>query len=169
MKTFLLIALLLAVSACSQPATDLPTSTNMKNSVALQPNAPQSGTVQILLPVDTSVFNDCTGEFVDLLGTDHLIVHETINGNNANLNFSENFQDIIGTGETSGDSYSTTSTIHDHITAHKGQSISAQQKIVMTGPTTQLTVFLQLHITISANGDVTAFLDSFTTSCVSLI
>jgi hypothetical protein len=169
MKKLLLIALLLAVSACSQTAPDLPTTTSTTNSiVALQTGAPQSGTVQISLPVDTTVNNDCAGELVDLAGTDHLIIHETINGNNTNINFSENFKDIVGIGETSGDGYFTTSTSHDHITAHKGQTVSGQQKLVMTGPTTQLTVFLQLHFTINSNGEVTAFVDTFTSSCVSL-
>jgi hypothetical protein len=72
---------------------------------------------------------------------------------------------VIGTGETSGDTYTTTSILHNHITAHKGQSVSGQQKLVMTGPTSQLTVIMQLHFTINANGGVTAFLDSFTSSC----
>jgi hypothetical protein len=165
------LVLVVIFSACSGSSPDLLTTSNSAPVISNQllPSAPQSGTVQISIPVDTSIFNDCTGELVHLVGTDHLIVHQTIQGNNINLNFSENFKDIVGIGETSGDSYATTSTLHDHVNVHKGQSVSAQQKIVMTGPTTQLTVLLQLHITISANGDVTAFLDSFTSTCVSLI
>ena len=173
-KSILLVVflgLMASFLGCSGGSPDLVTTSNSAPAATnqLQPNAPQSGTVQISIPVDTSIFNDCTGELVDLVGTDHLLVHQTIQGNNVNVNFSENFKDIVGIGETSGDSYATTSTLHDHVTVHKGQSASAQQKIVMTGPTTQLTIFLQLHITISANGDVTAFLDSFSSTCVSLI
>jgi hypothetical protein len=165
------LGLMAGFLGCSGSSPDLLTTSNSLKNVSngLLPNAPQSGTVQISIPVDTSIFNNCTGELVDLVGTDHLIVHQTIQNNNINLNFSENFKDIVGTGETSGDSYATTSTLHDHVTVHKGQSVSAQQKIVMTGPTTQLTIFLQLHITISANGTVSAFLDGFTSTCVSLI
>ena len=165
-KKILLLLLFIAVLtfACSQKI-DLPTS-NVTESESIQVQAKSgNGTVQISIPVDTTIFNDCTGENVRLVGIDLLIVHQTIQGNNINLNFSENFQNVIGTGEISGDVYSTTSILHDHITAHKGQTVSAQQKLVMTSATTRLTVLMQLHITINATGVVTAFLDEFTSSC----
>jgi hypothetical protein len=149
---------------CSQKV-DFPTS-NVTESGSIEAQAKSgNGTVQISIPVDATIFNDCTGENVHVVGVYHLIVHQTIQGDHINLNFSENFQDVSGTGETSGDVYSTSSTLHDHITAHKGQTVSTQQKLVMTSITSQFTLLIQLHITINANGTVTAFLDALSSTC----
>jgi hypothetical protein len=163
-RTLLVILIPLIQFACSE-RFDSPTLNDSPTVLVQEQSKIGNGTVQISIPVNTSIFNDCTGESVDIVGTDHLIVHQTIQGNNINLNFSENFQSIVGTGEISGDLYSTTSILHNHITAHKGQTVSAQQKLVLTGATTKLTVLMQLHITINADGIVTAFLDEFTSTC----
>jgi hypothetical protein len=79
---------------CSQSSFDLPTASDSTAvpSIESQPNASQSGTVQISIPVDTSIMNDCTGELVDVAGTDHLIAHQTINGSNINQIFLKTFK-----------------------------------------------------------------------------
>jgi len=73
------------------------------------------------VPISLSVFVPCAaggaGELIDTSGRLHVVLSSTVNGNNVRVNQSFNPQDVVGTGETTGDTYHSTGVTRFDFTA----------------------------------------------------
>jgi hypothetical protein len=113
--------------------------------------------------------NPCTGEFVDLNVKLHIVITSTVNRNNVSGTFHLNLS-AQGVGQTTGTHYAGTEVDHD---SFKG-SLQNGQYTATSGVTFHLNapkgrnnwvIIGMTHITVNANGDVTASFDRVSESC----
>jgi len=113
--------------------------------------------------------NQGNGEVVDFSGTLHAVFSSTVNGNNIHLNLLFNPQGIKGLGETTGDVWQATGETREDMTA----SISAfpftntfvNNFKLIDGRGGSFLIHENFHVTVNANGTVTALHDNFTFTC----
>jgi hypothetical protein len=130
---------------------------------------------QFDFPQDFDVFVPCgaggTGEVVHITGTVHDSITVTINGKNLVVQSSGNFQNGLGIGLTTGDTYhATTGADFVVINALSVLSFPATttlaQSFNLIGTTStagKLITTLILHVTVNADGTITAnVVDQFT-------
>jgi hypothetical protein len=129
-------------------------------------------TVNQSIPILLSVFIPCAaggaGEVVDLSGNLHVLITETINGNNVSGVFQP--QGIGGTGETTGLSYQATGLTRTSFATslQNGQANSTfinRFDIIGQGTGNNFTVHETAHFTFNANGTVTVNFDNFIFEC----
>jgi hypothetical protein len=110
------------------------------------------------------------GEFVVMDGDLHILISTTINGNNVSGKDHFQPQSLSGFGTVTGVKYQGTGVTQD---AFKGsfqngsftQSFVNNFRMIGQGPGNNFTVHENFHITVNANGVVTAAHDNFTTDC----
>lgn len=111
-------------------------------------------------------------ELVDMSGTEHIVISET-NSSNGNYHYHvhQNIK-LQGIGQTSGAKYQAQATAQDRVNLTQGgdgccgnASIVIQVKIIGQGKATDYHAKQLTHITVNANGDVTAFIDKFEVEC----
>jgi len=123
------------------------------------------------IPIDISVFVPCAnggaGEVVDLSGTLHDMFAVTVNGNHFSAKVHDNPQGITGTGETTGDKYQGTGVTQQQLSGNVGEETTFINnfRIVGQGPGNNFLVHETFHVTVNANGDVTASVDNFSVAC----
>ena len=126
------------------------------------------------IPMDFKVFVSCAnggaGEFVDFSGPFHLLISETINGKNLVDTFIQIPRDVVGIGESTGDTYHFTSatTFVQKISLQNGQFTNFQEnpfRVIGPGPGNNFVLRLQTHITRNANGTYTVDFERFSTEC----
>jgi hypothetical protein len=110
------------------------------------------------------------GELVLLDGDLHVLISFTINGNNISGKDHFQPQSLSGFGTVTGDKYQGTGVTQDEFkgSLQNGQfqqSFVNNFRMIGQGPGNNFTVHENFHITINANGDVTAVHDNFTTDC----
>jgi hypothetical protein len=124
--------------------------------------------------ISLTVFIPCAaggaGEVVDLSGPLHTLISETINGNNVSGHYHFQPQGIAGIGETTGATYHATGVTQQSFKSslQNGQSnltFVNNFRMIGQGPDNNFLVHETLHITINANGTVTAFHDNFSADC----
>lgn len=139
------------------------------------PETSASGFTEVFdFPINLSVFVPCAvsgaGEFVDLFGSLHTVFHVTDDGSGG-FHISALFspQGISGVGLTSGDSYQATGGTHFHTNVNGPLPITDtfvnNFRIIGQGPSNNFLVHTNFHITINANGELTAFVDNFSIEC----
>jgi len=138
--------------------------------LAMQPA--QAATTNVKVPVDIGVFIPCaaggSGEVVFLTGNLHVLLRFTIDsrgGIHAGYHFQP--QGISGVGQTTGDKYQGTGVTQAEFNAKVGveETFINNFRIIGQGNGNNFLVHETFHITINANGSVTAFLDNFSVDC----
>ncbi len=126
----------------------------------------------VQVPVNIPVFIPCAsggaGEIVDLSGTFHVLFHATIDDSDGyHSKFHVQPQGVSGTGLTTGDKYQGTGVIQDAINDKVGSESTfvSNFKIIGQGSGNNLLVHENFHVTVNANGEVTAFVDDFSVEC----
>ena len=168
MKRIALLLGFVAFAACRDVPTSTPT--NFRPSLAAAEQ-----TINLSVPTTLLVFVSCAnggaGELVLLSGDLHILIHETINSAGG-LSFKEHFQPqgISGAGLTTGDKYQATGVTQDHVSiAANGlpfeETFVNNFRIIGQGPGNNFTVHENFHITVNANGDITAFQDNISADC----
>lgn len=118
------------------------------------------------VPLNAIRSQDCTGGLVQLEGTIHLVALLEGEGTVAGH---LNYQRVTATELTSGTVYRASSV--DNFRVDLGGSFPADvtsvRNIHLAGPGGggNLTVQIVVHLTVTANGDVTAVVESFSSSC----
>jgi hypothetical protein len=122
-----------------------------------------------VLPGATA-FNPCNSDVVALTGgSEHFVVHFS-QGPSGNFQFIfvNNPEDISGTSTTTGANYRVTGVTVSTTTANSLQNeftILARNNFIGQGQTPNFYLDLMIHATFNANGDITANVSSFSTSC----
>jgi len=130
-----------------------------------------SSTISTVFPIDLIVFVPCAnggaGEDVALSGNLHDLFHITVNGNSLHVKAHDQPQGISGTGLVTGDKYQATGVTQDEFNTSFGmeETFINNFRIIGQGPGNNFLVHENFHITINANGTVTAFHDNFTVDC----
>ena len=130
-----------------------------------------SSTVNTVFPIDLIVFVPCAnggaGEDVALSGNLHDLFHITVNGNSLHVKTHDQPQGISGTGLVTGDKYQATGVTQDEFNTSFGmeETFINNFRIIGQGPGNNFLVHENFHITINANGTVTASHDNFTVDC----
>ena len=136
--------------------------------------AQASVTVNESNPITLSVFVSCAaggaGETVDLSGSLHTLITETINGNKISGKMHFQPQGVSGTGETTGANYHATGVTQTQFSAslQNGQATVTfinRFDIVGQGPGNNFSVHETAHTTFNANGTVTVTFDNFSITC----
>ena len=123
----------------------------------------------IRVPLDLSVTIPCTGDTVQLTGPLHILVTSTVNNNT--VSGSELFQPegVTGTDLTTGAQYQGTGETRDNFSA---SLINAQAQFTFVNnfkiighDSASYLVHENTHLTINANGTVTASVDNLSITC----
>jgi hypothetical protein len=126
----------------------------------------------VSVPVNIPVFIPCAasgaGELVVLSGDLHVLVRSTISkggGVHAAVHFQP--QGISGIGQTTGDKYQGTGVTQDQINARIGaeETFINNFRIIGQGSGNNFLIHENFHMTINANGKVTAFVDNVSVDC----
>lgn len=126
------------------------------------------------VPFAQAVFVPCAnggaGEIVLVEGTLHLQQHITINNNRANLKIHAQPQGAKGVGQTTGDVYQANGVTQeqDSIPLTGGAlefTFINNFRIIGPGPDNNLQTHQTIHLTINANGVVTAIVDNTSVDC----
>ena len=120
-------------------------------------------------PVSATISDPCTGVDVTLSGTQHLAIRMTMNGNTAHASITLNTMDVQGTGED-GTQYIYTSagseTVNIDLTDGSGEgTVVTHENLVSRGSAANSDVFELVHLTVNADGTVTATIDTMSSSC----
>lgn len=142
--------------------------------IALPTSAASTQAVQtnIKVPVSIPVFIPCAaggaGELVVLSGNLHVLLRFTVDhagGIHAASHFQP--QGISGLGQTTGDKYQGTGVTQDEFNAKVGveETFINNFRIIGQGPGNNFLIHETFHITINANGVVSAFVDNVSVDC----
>lgn len=134
---------------------------------AAQPAVVVNESVPFSFVVFVPCANDGAGELVLLEGRLHVLLTETVNDNHVSFKGHFQPQGLSGTGLTTGDSYRGTGVTQDHVSLGPGvtQTFVNNFRIIGQGPDNNFVVHENLHLTINANGELTALHDNFNTDC----
>ena len=140
-------------------------------SLMVQP-AQAAVTTNIEVPVNIPVFIPCAaggaGELVVLSGDLHVLLRFAVD-QKGGIYAASHFQPqgISGIGQTTGDKYQGTGVTQFEFNAKRGveETFINNFRIIGQGSGNNLLVHETFHITINANGSVTAFLDNFSIDC----
>jgi hypothetical protein len=134
--------------------------------------AAETFTVSQSFPIDIVVFVPCAnggvGEDVHLTGSLQDVFHITLNSAGGfRVVFHDNPQGVSGTGLTTGDEYQGTGVTRDSFGGRVGfeETFVNNFRIIGQGPGNNFLVHDNFHITVNANGTVTAFHDNFSVEC----
>lgn len=122
------------------------------------------------VPFTFSEFVPCanggTGETVNLSGDLHVLIHQTVSASGEVVTkLQGNPQGISGIGEITGDKYQATG-VPDDIEHGTGTfTFINNYRIIGRGPGNNLLVHQTLHVTVNANGNVTATVDNTRVDC----
>jgi hypothetical protein len=128
-------------------------------------------TASTSFPIELLVFIPCAnggaGEEVLLSGNLHDLFHVTINDNSIHVKVHDQPQGISGTGQVTGVKYQATGVTQDEFKTSFGseETFVNNFRIIGQGPGNNFLVHDNFHITVNANGTVTAFHDNFRADC----
>ena len=124
------------------------------------------------IPVDETLFVPCAaggaGEEVHLTGKLHHLVHFITNSTGGvHFKFQSSDQGITGTGLTTGDKYHRTGATNSEFNAKVGEQSTVVDSfnIIGQGNGNNFLLHVTLHITVNANGTVTAEVFDFRVEC----
>jgi hypothetical protein len=145
--------------------------------LGVSPTVAQATTVttNVQQPLDLFVFVPCAmggmGEFVQLTGTLHVLfvtVTDAQGGVLTKYHFQP--QGVRGVGLTTGDKYQATGETQEtiHVKVGFADTFVNNFKIIGQGPGNNFLIHENLHVTVLADGTVTAFVDNFSVICKSV-
>ena len=132
----------------------------------------ESFTVSETFPISILVFIPCAaggaGELVEISGNLHALFHFTLDGSggfHAKVHFQP--QGVSGTGLTTGDKYQGTGVTQGTSNGKVGfeSTFVNNFRIIGQGPGNNFLVHNTFHVTVNANGTMTAFVDNFSVEC----
>lgn len=132
------------------------------------PVAAMAGATQITLPVSTS-FSLCNGDAVNVTGTIHGQLNDvTSSDGTTHFSISENFRDVQGVDTTTGATYHVTggASVVENVSVNTTGTIHLVEHVtfVGTGSAPDFAVVVREHMTVNANGTVTANI-SYSSDC----
>ncbi|HKY61240.1 MAG TPA: hypothetical protein VJP59_09535 [Gemmatimonadota bacterium] len=166
---YALAGIALATVSCSEGPAQALTAP-----VILTPAGAETETINERFLIALTVFVPCAdggaGELVQLEGTLHSLFHVTINGNSFKMKIHNQPQGIRGTGLTTGDKYQATGVTQETIggsfvNGRFSDTFVNNFRIVGQGPGNNWLVHETFHVTLNANGELTAFVDHFSVEC----
>jgi hypothetical protein len=122
-------------------------------------------------PIAIAVFVPCAdggaGELVVLEGDLHGLIAITENDNHLSVKTHFQPQGISGTGLSTGDTYQGTGVTQDHFTTGLAETFTFVNnfRIIGQGLDNNFLVHETFHVSINANGEVTAVVDNFSVEC----
>ncbi|MGE5277186.1 MAG: hypothetical protein ACM3SU_09340 [Acidobacteriota bacterium] len=124
--------------------------------------------VEIVLEIPCA--NGGAGEIVTLTGDLHIVTSYVINGNVVRGRFHYQPQGISGDGSITGDHYQATGVTQGQFKSslQNGQAVISfvnNFRIIGQAPGNNFLVHENLHLTINANGDMTAVVDQVGADC----
>jgi len=132
-------------------------------------------TDNVKVPIDIFVFVPCAaggaGEYVVLSGTLHVLFRTTIDSKGGfHTKFHFQPQGITGSGFTTGDKYQGTGVTQGTDNGKVGfvSTFVNNFKVIGQGPGNNFMIHENFHITVNANGQVTAVVDNFSVKCKSV-
>jgi hypothetical protein len=124
------------------------------------------------IPFTISVFVPCAnggaGEIVDLSGTLHVVFHVTVDSDSGFHSKSHSQpQGVTGIGQITGAKYQATGVTQDQFNGKVGSEFTYVNnfRIIGQGPGNNFLVHQNVHVTVNANGEVTANVDNFRAEC----
>ncbi|HEY6185394.1 MAG TPA: hypothetical protein VIW67_24360 [Terriglobales bacterium] len=113
------------------------------------------------IPVGTVVAaNACTNQAVAFQGTAHNTVNITINNNSFHAKMHLNMQNVSGTGLSDGAKYNVVDVSNLEINMSGLPPVETQSVVefglIGAGQAANMRIHMAVHITVNANGDVTA-------------
>jgi hypothetical protein len=124
------------------------------------------------IPFADSVFVPCAnggaGEWVDLSGTLHVVFHVTVDSDSGyHAKSHSQPQGVTGIGSITGAKYQGTGVTQDQFNGKVGSEYTFVNnfRIIGQGPGNNATVHQNVHVTVNANGEVTANVDNFRAEC----
>jgi hypothetical protein len=130
--------------------------------------AQAEGATTTKFPVGIESFSTCTNEQVLLTGTFNVVTHSFTNATGFHQHFQLSLSEGKGVGETTGISYIMTQTVQAFDYAGEVPALISEvvgTNLIGQGSAPNQVVKFQLHITVDAQGNVTAFIDSASTTC----
>src|SRR5919112_5060673 len=117
------------------------------------------------IPLEGIRSGDCTGEDVELSGTIHLVSQLQPDGSEVGH---VNYQGVSGVGLTSGTTYRASSVDSFRLAAPFPSDITSVRslRLISPGPDDDLLVKFLFHITVNANGEITAEVEDVDSECV---
>jgi hypothetical protein len=122
----------------------------------------------INLSVAVPCANEGAGEVVELSGDLHDLFSYTIDSNGGvHLDVHDNPQGVSGTGLTTGDRYRATGVTRFNLNSTDTMEVTLVNnfRVIGQGPGNNLLVHDNLHVTVNANGELTASHDNFRVEC----
>jgi hypothetical protein len=123
----------------------------------------QTVTLRQALPVSGEL-TTCSGTDVTVNGTANVIIHETANaagGFNLNVLISGQLSGVDEAGNNYNGAIESSETLNVNAGGEESQVIT----LVLSGPAGQFRVHVTTHITVDANGNVTAYVDNVSSDC----
>ena len=108
------------------------------------------------------------GEAVELSGTLHVLTHTTLDGSGGvHTKLHRQPQGVKGTGLTTGAQYQGTGATQEQFNGKVGEVRTSVNnfRLIGHGPANKYLVHQTLHVTVNANGEVTASVDNFSLEC----
>lgn len=126
--------------------------------------------IPIELVLEIPCANGGAGEIVTLTGNLHVVTSFVINGNVVRGRFHDQPQGISGVGSITGDQYHATGVTSGEFKSSlkDGEAVMSFEnnfRIIGQGPGNNFLVHQNQHLTINANGDVTAVVDVLGADC----
>jgi hypothetical protein len=157
----------LTTAACEPDATAPDAATTSKPSLSATSQT-QSSTFEIDLLFFVPCANGGAGEDIELTGSIHDVFHVTQDGHGGfNVKTHDNPQGVVGTGLITGTKYQGTGVTQTHFNLRVGEHETDVNnfRLIGQGPGNNYLVHDNFHVTINANGVVTAAHDNFSVQC----
>ena len=127
-------------------------------------------TTNIQVPLDMYVFVPCVPEMIHITGELHILLTVTVTPNT--LHFTSHFQPmgVSGVGLTTGDKYQGTGVTRQSVNVNGvvypyNYTYVNNFRMIGQGPGNNFMVHQNVHLTINANGEVTAQVDNLKITC----
>jgi hypothetical protein len=161
-----------AQAFCNNVPPNPPLNMTQGEVVITQPGS-SSFSSSVIIPISLQVFVPCAmngaGEVVFLSGNLHSLFHFTDDGADGfHVMQESNPQGVSGTGLTSGDKYQGTGVTLSHFNTSGipfNQTFVNNFRIIGQGNDNNFLVHQTFHITVNANGVLTALVDNFSVEC----
>jgi hypothetical protein len=135
-------------------------------------NAAVASTQASSYPVDLLVFVPCAaggaGETIQVSGTVKDLFHITLNaGGHLSVMVEDNPQGVSGYGLTTGTQYQATGVTRSSFTTAFGstQAYTNNFRMISAGSGGNFMIQENAHVTVNANGEFTAYMGTFSTTC----
>jgi hypothetical protein len=132
-------------------------------------SAAQAATVSnVDTPISFTSLSPCTSELIAFSGVEHDTLNMTFdNSGGVHVELHINFQNVSGTGLSSGTTYQLPSTLNQTYNAQPGlvETTTFTEPLIAPGPGNNLFLHETAHITVNPDGTVTSSFDNSTVTC----